>query len=90
MNLYIHLSVKLSLTCAGNFEALMLGYMKGASVSTNNRSKGIPPSDNNFLTPLSDLSLQRYPVNLKFNIFITIEKLAQKSAFENLKLIYDC
>lgn len=44
------------LTCAGNFEARVFGYMNGESVSTSSRSSGSWPSSSNFRTPESDLS----------------------------------
>ena len=37
-------------------EDLVLGYMKGASVSTRSLSRGITPSSRIRLTPFSDLS----------------------------------
>ena len=54
-----YLSVMASLTCWGNFEALVFGYIKGASVSTSKRSNGMTLSCNIFRTPSSDLSFQR-------------------------------
>lgn len=45
------------LTCCGNFEALVFGYMNGESVSTSNRSNGRIFSSRSFRTPVSDLSL---------------------------------
>lgn len=53
------LSVIPVLTCWGNLEALVFGYINGESVSTNNRSNGNMPSSSNFLTPVSDLSLKK-------------------------------
>lgn len=44
------------LTCTGNFEARVFGYMNGESVSTSSRSSGRMPSSSNFRTPESDLS----------------------------------
>ena len=57
------LSVKQSLICWGNLEARVFGYMNGASVSTSSLSNGMTPSSRIFLTPFSDLSFHRYPVN---------------------------
>ena len=56
-----YLSVSASFTWAGSLEARVLGYINGESVSTNSLSKGISPSSSILRTPLSDLSLQRYP-----------------------------
>lgn len=44
------------LTCCGNFEALVFGYMNGESVSTSNLSNGRIFSSRSFRTPVSDLS----------------------------------
>lgn len=44
------------LTCCGNFEARVLGYINGESVSTNKRSKGKVPLSSRRRTPVSDLS----------------------------------
>lgn len=49
-------SVIPDLTCCGNFDALVFGYMNGASLSTNSRSNGKMPLSSNFRTPVSDLS----------------------------------
>lgn len=49
-------SVMPVLTCGGSFEARVLGYIKGASLSTNSRSRGSSPLSSSFRTPLSDLS----------------------------------
>ena len=56
---YSYLSVKASLTFWGSFEALVLGYINGASVSTRRRSRGITLSSRIFRTPSSDLSFHR-------------------------------
>lgn len=58
-NTHTNLSVRASFTWVGSLEALVFGYIKGESVSTNNISNGIDPDSSNFLTPVSDLSLQR-------------------------------
>ena len=57
------LSVRQSLICCGSLLARVLGYMKGASVSTSSLSRGITPSSRIFLTPFSDLSFHKYPVS---------------------------
>ena len=54
-----HFSVNASFISCGNFEALVLGYMKGASVSTRSLSNGMIPSSSIFRTPFSDLSFHR-------------------------------
>lgn len=54
-----HLSVKPSLTCKGSLEARVFGYIKGESVSTKRRSRGIEPSSKSLRTPASDLSLHK-------------------------------
>lgn len=43
-------------TCAGNFEALVFGYMKGLSDSTSSLSKDNVPSSRSFRIEFSDLS----------------------------------
>lgn len=46
------------LTCCGNLEARVFGYMNGASLSTKTRSSGNSPLSSNLRTPVSDLSYQ--------------------------------
>lgn len=52
-------SVMPVLTCCGNFDALVFGYINGASVSTRSLSSGKVPLSKSLRTPVSDLSLQR-------------------------------
>lgn len=49
-------SVMPFLTCGGNLEARVFGYINGESVSTRSRSSGSMHSSNSFRTPVSDLS----------------------------------
>lgn len=44
------------LTCGGNLEARVFGYMNGASLSAKIRSSGSSLFSSSFRTPLSDLS----------------------------------
>lgn len=57
------------LTCCGNLEARVFGYMNGASLSTKTRSSGNSPLSSNFRTPVSDLSYRKYTsIIIKYNM----------------------
>lgn len=52
----IERSVRPDLMVADSLEARVLGYMNGASLSTNKRSSGMRLDSKSFLTEFSDLS----------------------------------
>jgi hypothetical protein len=48
--------VRPDFTVVDSFDALVFGYIKGASLSTKSLSNGIPFDSRSFLTEFSDLS----------------------------------
>lgn len=53
-------SVVAVLTCCGNFDALVFGYINGASLSTKSRSRGTRLLSSSLRTPVSDLSCKMW------------------------------
>lgn len=79
-------SVMPVLTCGGNLEARVFGYMNGASLSARIRSSGSSLFSNSFRTPLSDLSYSTWTNDKRCSFFKYLYVLGRVEAVVNVLL----